>query len=60
MLDAGICYYCGKKFRPIDLTMDHLVPLSRGGRSVKNNLVTACRECNASKKIDLPFDLDND
>lgn len=59
-LDAGVCYYCGGKFKPIELTMDHLVPLSRGGRSVKNNLVTACKECNSRKKIELPFDIDDE
>jgi 5-methylcytosine-specific restriction endonuclease McrA len=39
---------------PRGLTMDHRVPLVRGGRSVRSNLVTACRECNAAKKYLLP------
>jgi 5-methylcytosine-specific restriction protein A len=56
-LDAGICHYCQKKFLPKELTMDHLVPLARGGQSVKNNLVPACRECNSSKKLSTPVDL---
>jgi len=34
--------------------MDHVVPLTRGGRSVKNNLVTCCKECNNRKKNLLP------
>lgn len=34
--------------------MDHVIPLSRGGRSTKANLVPCCKECNAAKKADLP------
>ncbi len=51
---AGICYYCGRKFNPIELTMDHLVPIARGGKSVHGNLVPACKECNNKKKYLLP------
>lgn len=32
-LAKGICYYCGKQTPPKELTMDHIVPISRGGRS---------------------------
>ena len=39
-----------------ELTMDHRVPLVRGGRSVRSNLVAACRECNAAKKYLLPVE----
>lgn len=49
-LSKGACDYCGGKFKPSALTMDHVVPLVRGGRSVRNNLVTACRPCNQRKK----------
>jgi 5-methylcytosine-specific restriction endonuclease McrA len=38
--------------------MDHLVPLSRGGRSIKGNLVPACKACNAKKKYRLPWEED--
>lgn len=51
---SGICYYCKKKFDPDDLTMDHLIPVSRGGKSEKINLVPACKECNNKKKYLLP------
>lgn len=51
---SGICYYCKKKFRPDELTMDHKIPLSRGGRSDKENLVPCCKECNNKKKYLLP------
>jgi hypothetical protein len=36
--------------------MDHRVPLVRGGRSVRSNVVPACRECNAAKKYLLPVE----
>lgn len=52
----GICHYCGRQVPPRQLTMDHLVPLVRGGRSNKGNLVPACKECNASKKHHLAFE----
>jgi 5-methylcytosine-specific restriction endonuclease McrA len=47
---SGICHYCGRKFKPADLTMDHIVPIARGGRSSKGNVVPACKECNDKKK----------
>lgn len=53
---TGICYYCGKKFPPSELTMDHVIPVSRGGRSVKENLVPCCKECNNKKKYLLPME----
>jgi len=53
---AGLCHYCGKKFEPSALTMDHVLPLSRGGRSSKGNVVPACKECNTKKKYFLPFE----
>ena len=56
-ISSGICYFCGEKFPPKELTMDHLVPLARGGTSSKSNLVPACKACNTKKKTSLPFDL---
>ncbi len=52
----GICYYCGTYVGPSDLTMDHVVPLIRGGKSVKANLVPACKECNNKKRYMLPME----
>ena len=52
----GRCYYCQKKVAHTQLTMDHLVPLARGGRSTKNNLVPCCKECNNQKKGMLPLE----
>jgi 5-methylcytosine-specific restriction endonuclease McrA len=50
------CGYCERLTPARDLTMDHRVPLVRGGRSVRGNLVPACRECNAAKKYLLPVE----
>ena len=52
----GFCYYCGQKVDFHDLTMDHLVPLARGGRSTKENIVPACKTCNNLKKSMLPIE----
>ena len=51
---SGICHYCGSKFKAMELTMDHLIPIVRGGKSVPGNLVPACKECNNRKKYLLP------
>ena len=53
---AGKCYYCGKKVVFKNITMDHLVPIARGGRSTKDNLVPACKDCNTKKKSMLPLE----
>ena len=55
---SGICYYCGSHTTHRDLTMDHLIPLSRGGRSTKDNLVPSCKDCNTKKKTMLPVEWD--
>ena len=52
----GKCHYCDKKFPPSELTMDHVIPIVRGGRSEKANLVAACKECNSKKKHMLPME----
>ncbi len=55
-LNKGVCYYCGRNVGREGLTMDHLVPLSKGGKSKKGNLVPACKECNNKKKYLLPLE----
>ena len=50
------CHYCGGTFKPSELTMDHLVPIIRGGCTTKGNVVPACKECNNKKKYLLPFE----
>ncbi|MFC1533981.1 HNH endonuclease [Thermodesulfobacteriota bacterium] len=52
----GICYYCDREVGKTNLTMDHVVPLSRGGKSKKGNIVPACKECNNKKKSLLPIE----
>lgn len=54
----GTCYYCSAQVPHRELTMDHLVPLSRGGRSTKDNLVPSCKSCNNKKKTMLPVEWD--
>lgn len=47
--DDWRCLYCGKDFPRRELTRDHIVPTSRGGRDVWKNVVAACRRCNQHK-----------
>ena len=54
--ESGLCHFCGGKFPPRELTMEHIVPLVRGGKSTKGNLVPACKECNSKKKYLLPME----
>ena len=56
---TGLCYYCKQRFPPRELTMDHLIPIIRGGCSRKSNIVACCKECNNKKKYLLPFEMDN-
>ncbi len=49
--DGHACQYCGSKRK---LTLDHVLPQSRGGRHTWNNVVTACEPCNQSKAARTP------
>jgi len=55
-LAKGKCHYCGRRFHPSQLTMDHIVPIVRGGFTRKQNVVTCCKECNSKKKYLLPVE----
>ena len=55
-IQKGICHYCGDNVGAKNLTMDHVVPMSRGGKSKKGNLVPACKECNNKKNYLLPIE----
>lgn len=57
-LAKGVCYYCGCSTPPKALTMDHIVPIARGGKSTKGNVVPACKECNTAKKQLMPMEWD--
>lgn len=47
--DHQICAYCGDRFPESELTVEHIVPVSRGGQHAWTNVVTACRSCNTRK-----------
>jgi 5-methylcytosine-specific restriction endonuclease McrA len=47
--DGNRCQYCGKKFPTTELSLDHLVPRSCGGRATWDNIVCACLRCNVRK-----------
>ena len=57
LIARGICHYCGKKYPPQELTMDHIVPLVRGGKSTKGNVVPCCKKCNNEKKYLTPVEM---
>lgn len=54
--DRFLCQYCGGGFRSEDLTFDHIVPRSRGGRTLWTNVVTACQRCNLRKSNQQPHE----
>ena len=56
-LQQGICHYCGKSFPADELTMDHVLPVVRGGKSVKSNCVPCCKGCNNDKKFLTPAEM---
>ena len=47
--DKHTCQYCGKKLAKSELTIDHVVPQSKGGKDTWDNLVLACVKCNVKK-----------
>lgn len=59
ILSARICFYCGvgiepllgDKKHPCKATLDHRVPIGRGGRTGESNLVAACLACNLAKHM---------
>jgi len=50
--DGYRCAYCGVTAKERRLEVDHIVPVSRGGKSVDDNLVAACWQCNNGKSDD--------
>ena len=52
--DKFTCQYCGAQPGMADLTMDHVMPVSRGGKTVWENCVACCYECNARKADRMP------
>ncbi|QOV90255.1 HNH endonuclease [Humisphaera borealis] len=47
--DSNKCQYCGKKFATTDLSLDHVVPRSQGGKANWENIVCCCVKCNVKK-----------
>src|SRR5688572_10140755 len=52
--DGHACQYCGDEFESEDLTFDHVVPESRGGKRTWDNIVSACVPCNKRKAARTP------
>jgi CRISPR/Cas system Type II protein with McrA/HNH and RuvC-like nuclease domain len=52
--DKFTCKYCGRVIKDgIKLEVDHIIPVSKGGKSNMDNLVTACKDCNRGKSDNL-------
>jgi 5-methylcytosine-specific restriction endonuclease McrA len=52
--DNCSCQYCGVKLDPSSISIDHVIPRSRGGRNTWENLVSCCRNCNTKKSNRTP------
>ncbi|MBI4161237.1 MAG: HNH endonuclease, partial [Acidobacteria bacterium] len=52
--DRNRCQYCGRKLPTRELNLDHVVPISRGGRSIWENVVCCCVDCNSLKANRVP------
>lgn len=52
--DQQLCMYCGLEFHVRDLSRDHIIPTSRGGKDIWTNCITACRRCNNRKGSHTP------
>lgn len=52
--DRNTCQYCGEHFPRGELSLDHVVPISRGGRTTWSNVICSCVECNKRKGGRLP------
>jgi len=48
--DENQCQYCAVQFWDIELTIDHIIPRSKGGRCIWRNVVAACKPCNQKKR----------
>jgi 5-methylcytosine-specific restriction endonuclease McrA len=54
--DAWHCQYCQKEQKTHQLTFDHVIPKSRGGKTAWDNIVSACRPCNTRKGNQMPHE----
>ncbi len=53
--DKNSCQYCGKRYATSELSLDHVVPRSLGGRAIWENIVCACTKCNSRKGGRTPY-----
>jgi hypothetical protein len=51
--DRHTCQYCGRRAPDVELEVDHLIPVARGGTDAFENLITSCRDCNSGKSAKL-------
>lgn len=58
--DKNICAYCGERHPNSELTRDHVIPTSKGGKDKWMNIVTACKPCNRRKSDHLLEDINMD
>lgn len=54
--DKNKCQYCGKRFPTSELSLDHVIPRTMGGKATWENIVCACTECNVRKGGRIPRD----
>ncbi len=52
--DSHLCLYCGREHADKELTRDHVLPISRGGRDIWANVVSSCKRCNTRKGCKTP------
>lgn len=55
--DNFYCQFCGIQLTPNKITIDHIIPKSRGGQTSFENCVAACHECNKKKGSRLPQEI---
>ncbi len=53
--DKNICQYCAKEFKVSELTIDHIIPKSKGGKTRWDNIVASCKACNNKKGRNTPW-----
>ena len=58
-LGQAKCFYCNSLLKRHEVTMDHLLPVSKGGQSNKNNVVICCKACNNKKRDLAAFEWEN-
>ena len=54
LIAKGECHYCHRVVGAENLTLDHVIPVARGGKSTRGNCVPSCQDCNAKKKAYTP------